>query len=56
MPTDATDSGTMQPKVHPARRAGQVLQGLFLGLWLPIALVELIRLAGDFTLFKYQGF
>lgn len=55
-PEDIDMSDNDVIKTHPARRAGQILQGLFLGVWLPIAIIELIKLAGDFALFKYQGF
>lgn len=43
-------------RIHPARRAGEIAQGIVLGIWLPVAIVELIKLAGDISPFKYQGF
>lgn len=38
------------------RRAGAVVQGLVLGLLLPLAVMELAALAGSVGAFKYQGF
>ena len=38
------------------RRFGALLQGVTLGLLLAIAVLELIALASDATIFQYQGF
>ena len=54
--TDTITEERTAPRVHPARRLGQILQGLALGAGLPFAIFELIRIAGDITPFKYQGF
>jgi hypothetical protein len=39
-----------------ARRLGQVVQGVAIGLLLVLALFELIAQAGGVTVFQYQGF
>ena len=50
----ATDRQARQ--LHLLRRAGAVVQGLVLGLLLPLAAMELVALAGSVGAFKYQGF
>jgi hypothetical protein len=50
----ATDRRARQ--LHLLRRAGAVVQGLVLGLLLPLAVMELAALAGSVGAFKYQGF
>ena len=37
-------------------RAGQIIQGLALGLLLSIALVELLLIKSGGVVFRYQGF
>ena len=44
----------MSPRA--ARIAGQLLQGLVLGLLVAAAVVEMLILASGATVFRYQGF
>jgi hypothetical protein len=39
-----------------ARSIGRLLQGLFLGPALVLAIIKLVSVAGNLTAFKYQGF
>lgn len=47
---------TAAPPPSRARRAGQVLQGVLLGLLLLPALLGLAAIAGDVMAFRYQGY
>jgi hypothetical protein len=38
------------------RRAGAVLQGLILGSLVTVAILNLLRVASDAQIFRYQGF
>ena len=46
------------PAATPARSwyVGAVLQGLVLGLLVFAAVIQLLALAGDLRVFRYQGF
>ena len=43
-------------RTSTARRAGQILQGLVLGLLLSVSVVELWAAADGTRLFRYQNF
>ena len=51
-------AGETPPAAGPTgwRRAGAVLQGLVLGPLVAVAVLNLIRVASDAQIFRYQGF
>lgn len=57
--TDADIDGeddVVPDRVHPMRTLGRVALGVAIGLLLVPALLELAKVAGDVTAFRYQGF
>jgi hypothetical protein len=48
--------GDLQPYSGTARRVGAVCQGLILGVLVSVALINLLKVANDVQIFRYQGF